>query len=480
MAIADTALVQTGAQLQGMTERTTLNAGPVQLHGRGAVYMKGRIQGKYLGFKNIRFTAHLDTAKNPAVEDFRSNLFDPDRFYPVYGDGAEDTQDVRARGMLYVLVEADRSKVLLGNFRSGVHGFELLRYDRAMYGGYVELNRKFGAFDTQAKLFVSQEDAAVTRRTDFMRGTGGSLYYLSNRDLLDGSERVWLVVRDRDSNVELARVPQRRNVDYNVDYREGRVVFKSPVNSAVDSFFAIGQAGQPGQHLAWNGHPVFVQVTYEARTAGGTAGTNFGAQVQEKLLKGRVTVGATYVQESRDKAGSATFRMAGAHAEVKIGKRSRARAEYAYSESRDSLVSVSDDGGLTFANGVGSSGGHLSSPVSGHALGLSLDADLRDAGQLLGLKPALEDRRLLGRVRAYYQLRSRLQSNGVLTEQGQQKVGLNGKLALSSANQLTFRYDGILTGQRRDTHQGAGHGGRLGDRLDYDVFGSFSPLGRHL
>ncbi|HAN30386.1 MAG TPA: hypothetical protein DCQ06_02200, partial [Myxococcales bacterium] len=85
MAIADTALVQSGTRLQGMTDRTTVKAGPVQLHGRGAVYMKGRIQGKYLGFNNIRFTAHLDTSKNPDIEDFRSNLFDPDRFYPVYG-----------------------------------------------------------------------------------------------------------------------------------------------------------------------------------------------------------------------------------------------------------------------------------------------------------------------------------------------------------------------------------------------------------
>ena len=486
MAIADTAVAQLGGRVQGMTDKTTVRVGDVLLHGRGAVYLKGRIQGKYLGFKKIRYTAHLDTSKNTDEQDFRTNLFDPERFYPVYGDGTTDVQDAQARGMLYVLVEADRSKLMLGNFRSGVHGFELLRYDRAMYGGYLELNRVFGGgFDTQAKIFASQEDRQLSRRTDYVRGTGGSLYYLSNRDVLDGSEKVWLVIRDRDSNTELARIPQSRNMDYNIDYREGRVVFKAPINSAVDSFFAIGQAGQPGQHLAWNGHPVFIQVTYEARSPGATAGANFGAQVTEKVLGGRVTVGGSYVQESRSSASAVAYRLAGAHAEVKLGKHSRLRAEYAYSESRDSLVSVSDDGGLSFGQGVGTNAGHLDSAVSGHAVALNLDADLRDLGRLLGFAPKTSGKdakgaQKFGHVKAYYKLvQAGFHSNGVLTEQGQQKLGLDSQFALRPDNTLSVRYDGILTGARRDPFQSTGLSSAWGTG-SLATSGSFSPVARQM
>ena len=497
LAIADTALAQTSANLQGLTDQTTVKVGDkLQLHGRAALYVKGRIKGNWLGFKSLRYTAHLDTAKDADLEDFHTNLLDPERFYPVYGDASEDVQDARARGKLYVLVEADRSKAILGNFRTAINGFELVRYDRAMYGAMVDLQRTIGeGFDTHAKVFVASEDRQLSRRTDLMRGTGGSLFYLSGRDVLAGSEKIWIVIRDRDSNMELGRIPQTRNEDFTIDYRQGRLLFMSPVASAVDSFFAVGAAGQPGQYLHWNGHPVFVHATYEARSFDdGVAGTNVGGQLEERLLGGKVLVGGTYVQEQRD-GSDVAYQLAGAHAEVKIGKSSRLRAEYGWSQSRDSLVSLSDDGGLTFGVGDSQTGGHLAARVGGHALGLTLDGDMRDLGGLFGVKPlrlataANADEKgkkgkkaapRYGHLRAWYRwVQQGFHTGGVLTEQGQQKFGAESVFALSPRNNLALRYDAIFTDSRRDPFQGVDMGPLWGSGA-LATSGSFTPLKRQM
>ncbi|MCB9737760.1 MAG: DUF11 domain-containing protein [Deltaproteobacteria bacterium] len=517
LAVAEGAIGQVGARVQGMTDRTSVEAGGMLLHGRGAVYLKGRIQGKFLGFEKVRYTAHLDTSKDPDLQDFRSNLFDPERFYPVYGDASIDVQDAQSRGPLYVLIEADRSRLRVGNFRTGIDGWELVRYDRALYGGMLDLERVFGGqFDTRLKLYGSSEERSLSRRTDMMRGTGGSLFYLSGRDALDGSEKVWIVVRDRDNGIELGRIPMSRNVDYTIDYREGRIVFKAPVNSAVDAFFVAGQAGMPGQHLHWNGHPVYVLATYESRAADAVGGTNVGVLGEERLLGGKVRLGGSYVHEARDGSTTPSYQLAGAHAEVRMGEKSRLRAEYAWSNSRDSLVSVSDDGGLTFGRQRDLADTAIGSAVSGHAVALVLEADLGDVAKALGIAlpktdlsnqgvvtdPTVQDPKAKqaatqnttgqGHIRAHYRwVQQGFHSNGVLTEQGQQKVGVDTRVALSTDNALSLRYDGILTGARLDPFGSMGLGAQstlgAGSALapqwgsgSAATSGSFSPWGRHM
>lgn len=516
MAVAEGAVGQVGAQVQGMSDRTRIEAGGVLLHGRGAVYLKGRIKGDVLGFQTVRYTAHLDTARNGNLQQFQANLFDPDRYYPIYGDASVDVQDAQARGPLYVLIEADRSKATFGNFRTGVDGWELVRYDRTMYGGQLDLQRVFaGDLDTRAKLFAAQEDRTLARRTDMLRGTGGSLFYLSGRDVLEGSDRVWIVVRDRDNGMELGRFAMNRNVDYVPDYREGRLLFKSPVNSAVDAFFAIGQNGMAGQHLHWNGHPVFVLATYESRAIDGVGGANVGAVVEERVFGGKLRVGAGYVHEARDGEGSAAYQLAGGHVEARLGAASRARAEVAWSRSRDSLVSVSDDGGLTFGQQRDAGSRATASEVSGLALSLVVDADLADLAKAVGVEVGKSDlngagagfdgqdpaRKAVdpqasaatqgaaggaGHLRAHYRwVQQGFHSNGVLTEQGQQKIGLDARFAIHRDNALSLRYDGILTGARPDAYAGLGLGNQSGLQAQWGAgstatAGSFTPLGRHM
>ncbi len=451
LAIADGSVSHVGAHLEEVDQPGSLAIGNVQLTGRVALYAKGRVSGEFLGLKDLSFTAHVDTAKDPNLQDFATNLIDPTKFYPVYGDASAPTQDVKARGQLYILVEAERTKFLIGNFAARLQGIELLRYDRTLYGAWLEFSRKYGDFDTTVKGFAAQQDATVARHTDVMRGTGGSLYYLSVRDVVEGSERIDLVIRDRISGMELGRIPQARNTDYVIDPVQGRLTFKSPVSGAVDGTLLLGQTGLAGQSMTWNGQPLFVETTYEARGVQSTDSVSFGGQLREKFANGRVDVGGSYVQEGR--ADAPTYRVAGGDVVVKLGERSKMTGEYAFSQSRDTLLAVSDDGGLTFGQQTQpTTTTSAGQPVQGQAVKVAVDLDLRD---VLGRSPdarptdlppdvtGVNDR---GRVRAWYQwMQAGFQSGGSILQQGMQKAGVDAMLPLSQRNTLQVRYDGLFS-----------------------------------
>ncbi len=470
LAIADTSASHVAAHLVDI-ERDGGNLGWVngawqvgsaQLLGRGALYAKGRVAGQYLGLKDLQFTAHLDTTKNPQLGDFATNLLDPTRFYPVYGDASPQTQDVQSRGKLYVLVEAEQGKLQVGNLRAQVQGIELLRYDRALYGARMELRPKLVAGeDTKVIAFGAQQDRLIARRSDVLRGTGGSLYYLSARDVIEGSERIELVVRDRQSGLELMRLPQARNNDYTIDYREGRLLFKSPVTSAVDGGLALGQMALGGQHATWNGQPVTLEVLYESRGAVSGDDAAFGGQVRQSAAGGAVSVGASYVQEGRGETAAA-YRAVGADLTVKLGQTSKASVEWAYTQSRDTQLSVSDDGGLSFAAPKGAS--PLAQPTQGHGVKAQIDVNLGDFGSkaepaalpkgetpvdLAGAGP--------GRLRAWWQwVAPGLQTGGVVAQQAQQRFGGDVNLVVSPRNALTIRYDGLLSDAQASLFSGVG------------------------
>ena len=104
----------------------------------------------------------------------------------MYGDDSRVTRDVDTQGKFYVRLDWDRSKVLWGNYKTGMSGTELSAYNRSLYGfkldyrskDKTELNEDRHTFKT----FVSEPNTKAAR--DELIGTGGSLYYLSHSDLV--------------------------------------------------------------------------------------------------------------------------------------------------------------------------------------------------------------------------------------------------------------------------------------------------------
>jgi uncharacterized repeat protein (TIGR01451 family) len=313
--------------------------------GRVALYLKGRIQGKYL------ITAGLDTGDGRLSEigsrlgdRDRSEFFrklDPDAFYPVYGDGSRTVKDTNSQGRFYVLFEAPSYDFRWGNYNSGITGNEFSSFNRSLYGGKATwqtlTKRRNGEPVGRAIVFAALPETRAAH--DEFAGTGGSLYFLRNRGVVPGSEKVRVEVRDKITAIPVANVTRRNYVDYEIDYAEGRILFRAPVASVVDGATLISDG-------LLNGNPLFVVVDYEFDSTSSPApdDTTYGARVKGALGES-VTVGATYVQEDRS---NGTYTLQGADVTVRAGKNTQITAEFSQSENEALPQFVSSDGGLSF------------------------------------------------------------------------------------------------------------------------------------
>jgi uncharacterized repeat protein (TIGR01451 family) len=313
--------------------------------GRVALYLKGRIQGKYL------ITAGLDTGDG-RLSDLGSRLgdrnnasftrnLDPDAFYPVYGDASRTVRDTNSQGRFYVLFEAPTGTFQWGNYNSGLTGNEYASFNRSLYGGKGTwrslTKRKNGEPMGQALVFAALPETRSAH--DEFLGTGGSLYFLRNKEVVQGSEKIRLEVRDKITGIPVANVTRRNYVDYEIDYAEGRILFRTPVSSVADTSTLISDG-------MLNGNPVVVVVDYEFNDASAPAvdDTTYGARVKQGLGE-NLTVGATYVQEERP---TGTYTLQGADVTVRAGQDTQITAEVAQSEDQALAQWFSTDGGLSF------------------------------------------------------------------------------------------------------------------------------------
>ena len=230
--------------------------------GRGAFYLKGKIKGEYL------LTASADTGEQP-LRDLFSNFqtkdpnyllrrIDPNRYYPVYGDDSTITDDAPTQGRFFVKLEKDSSYVMWGNFQTAWTGTELTQFSRGLYGANLVWNSqdttRYGEKRSSVNAFVA--DPGTLQSREQFRGTGGSLYYLHHLNLTEGSERLWVEVRDKDSGLVLQRTPLTAAQDYEVNYLQGRVTLRAALPSTTDGSTLV-------QTASVNGNPVYLVATYE-------------------------------------------------------------------------------------------------------------------------------------------------------------------------------------------------------------------------
>ena len=408
-------------QAHGATQAAGIEPGnEVVTEGRVAVYLRGRIAGKYL------IKAALDTGKGSEEYMFRDlsvdenarlirNL-DPDKLYPVYGDGGSVVYDAESLGKFYLAVDSDEIHAAIGNYQVALDDTELAAYRRTLYGGrfaYVsKAHAKDGDANTHVIAFVNEEKNTHVR--DEVRANGGSLYYLSQRDVVEGSEHVSLIVRDKVTGLTLTTELQQQGVDYLVKYPEGRVMFLRPLASTREGGSLVERDGI-------GGHPVFIQADYETR-AGVKGNTGYGARVRQRIGR-HVSVGGTYV---KDRLDGVDYQLEGVDAEARFRDHTRIVAEAAKSSGSDALVFLSDDGGVNYVAVPAAPG------REGNAWKLAAEIDI---GEWFG-KP---DR---WRVNAYYkQLDPQFFANGSTSQQGTRKVGVGASLALTAKDTIVVRYD---------------------------------------
>jgi flagellar motor protein MotB len=223
--------------------------------GRGAFYLKGKVKGEWL------LTASADTREQPlghlfsnfSSKDPRYLLrnINPDLYYPVYGDDSTTVDDAPTQGKFYVKLARGDSHVMWGNFKTAWSGTELLQYSRGLYGANgryrSETTTAYGEKKTQVDSFAA--DPGTLGARDEFRGTGGSLYYLRHQALTMGSERIWVEVRDRDSNLVIERKLLSPAQDYEINYLQGRVTLREPLSSTGAASGLISTSSLSGNAL---------------------------------------------------------------------------------------------------------------------------------------------------------------------------------------------------------------------------------------
>lgn len=408
--------------------------GDLYADGRLAFYLKGKIKGETL------LTASADTREQP-LEDLFSNFnskdpryllrrLDPNAYYPVYGDDSTLVEDAPTQGKFYVKLQRGDAHVLWGSFQTRLTGTDLANYSRGLYGAQARYAAPdittFGERRTEAELFAA--DPGTLASVEEFRGTGGSLYYLRHQDILAGSERLRVEVRDKDSGIVLKSTPLVAGQDYEINSIQGRVVLRAPLSATAD-------AGTLVTTGALNGHPVWLVAGYEY-TPGVSAADNltYGGRVSH-WFGDRVKLGLTGYRQD---ATGAEQRLLGGDLTLRYKPGTWLRLETARSEGPGSGALASQNGGFDF----GAVPQTARAGIDAQAHRVEAAVDLAELG---ATRP--------GSATAYWLKRDDgYSAPGQLTSEGIEQSGAQLKVQATAALELGARADfrdGSLSGASR-------------------------------
>ena len=287
------------SELRGFTK--DFNGGKSSFGARAAVYLKGKVKGEYLltlAYDSDKYT------RNILFQDI-----DPNAFYPVYGDSSVRGVDAQSSGKLYVRVDNKLSHLLYGDYttQDANPARSLSQYSRSLSG--VRAHYEEGAVTANA--FVAQQSLRQVIDEFPARGVSGP-YSVSNPSGVTGSEKIEIVVRDRNQpGVVLKTTALTRSLDYEFEPFSGQILFKSPVPSVDDQL-----------------NPVSVRVTYEVEQ-GGERFLTYGGDARLKL-SASLSMG---VAAAKDENPAAPYDVVGANLQLKLSKNTELLVEVARTHS---------------------------------------------------------------------------------------------------------------------------------------------------
>lgn len=320
--------------------------------GRAAVYISG------YNARGWNIIASADTTYGP-LEDIFSRLDDRDpqrvldrlrlegdELYPTYGDDSTWYDSTPTSGNVYLSVETDTSRFTWGDFSAGIEGSGLVRGTRDLYGAEAAY-RSAGVTAEGAPRFTATAYAAVPDslpQRDILRGTGGSLYFLSRRDLITGSVTVTVDETDAGTGFVVSSRVLVEGQDYVVDHLQGVLILTDPLSSGTSDGTVISG---PGDERVFN---VVAQYEYLPTTA--VEDASFGGRI-EGWIGDRVRLGASATSDEADGGRQETIAV---DARVRLGDASFIEFEVAQSEGPGFGRALSTDGGLSIVNETGGTG----------------------------------------------------------------------------------------------------------------------------
>jgi flagellar motor protein MotB len=316
------------------------------LDGRLAFFVNGKVS------EHWRLTASADTREGPFKDIFSNFLdkspdslfrrIDPDYYYPTFGDDSVVEEMAPTQGKFYVKASNGPNYGMWGNFKVDYMGNELAQVDRGLYGANghyaTDATTSFGERKASVDGFAAQP-GTVGSFEEF-RGTGGSLYFLHHQDVLTGSERVRIEIRDKDSQIVTGVVNLRSGIDYDIDYLQGRLLLSEPLSStAVDNLLVrtSGLSGDEAYLVArYEYTPGFGEL--DAMAVGGQGHYWFGDHVR---------LGVT---ANSNKEGDADSKLGAADLTLRKSSESWIKVQGGRSEGLLTTTQQSSDGGFGFAS----------------------------------------------------------------------------------------------------------------------------------
>lgn len=420
----------------------------VDLTGRGAVYLKGRVRG------DVLITAQADTGEAGDVDGLLHGLhdrsavgllqrLDPDRYYPVYGDDSDLVDGAPGRG-LFVRVERDDTFLQYGAYSVAFEEAELTRLDRGVHGAvfqhrslaqtaHGERRREITAFASSAETVPALES---------FLGTGGTIYRLGRQDVVLGTERLVVEVRDRTTGLVRSALPLEPGRDYQIDPVAGRVRLVKPLSARVADGSTVREGPRPGDEIY-----LVARYEYHAGPAdldGVDAGGRAQAWLGEHLRLGATAGSEATVGERRTRVGADVV--------LRHSPGTYLKAEVSRSEGPGILAATSADGGLSFG------AGRL--PPSEEALAWRVEGAV-DLGSVL-------KGRIEGEAGAYVEHFERGHvGTRLAVAEDTLRYGAHLGAALTERVGVAARVDGVETGE------GALRGRRVTASADLDV--AFTP-----
>jgi flagellar motor protein MotB len=240
---------------------------PNELSGNNSTDYDALASGRLAFFTNGRWgrdwklTASADTREGP-VEDLFSNFLDkspqslfrrldPDYHLPTFGDDSSIEEMAPTLGKFYVKLEKGDDHLLWGNFTVRYDDNELALVERGLYGANVRhQSTDTTSFGERRLLFdaFAADPGTVPSREEF-RGTGGSVYFLNRQDLLIGSERLRVEVRDKATGLVREVKRLQPELDYDIDYIQGRVLLSEPLSAIASDELLVRNDGLSGDEV---------------------------------------------------------------------------------------------------------------------------------------------------------------------------------------------------------------------------------------
>ena len=349
-------------------------AGPV-VGGR----FRGTMRADFPGDFKLILSSGLQTTReedfslknffNPAYNPWvHQRAPDPDEGYLIPGDASVVSDDTPSSSKYLLRLKRKKSLLGWGGFethngptgevgtyrrallgaQAAVHPFEDLfvgpepAFDLALEGFYASEDARSSLLTSEPGIVpVAENTFAAPAHEEFL-ATGGTLYFLQHYSVVEGSERLQVHTRDARTGMTLERKELRRDIDYQMDWRSGRILLVEPLGGTF--------AAQGAVRLSAAGpEAIILVVDYEhldtdpSAVTPSTAGGRAAATVRPG---GEIEIKIAFSAMSR--WADDDYNLYKGEASVRFGNLAALWAAYARSEGSVLTPAYSTDGGLSF------------------------------------------------------------------------------------------------------------------------------------